>query len=156
MHVLALKCHNHETYCNSVILGEEEAHFRPGIRSFPGSSVLMYGEGLQDDLHQAALKVGWQWDGTQWLCLECIMSRITKQLNAEAVKVKRAKLDKMLSECSLMQNALFNKIYGDRARHEKKELEDVLNEDIDEAIELVERTLEVNASIVRHAPNNTA
>ena len=41
--VLALKCHNHETYCNSVILGEEEAHFRPGIRSFPGSSVLMYG-----------------------------------------------------------------------------------------------------------------
>ena len=45
------------------------------------------------------------------------MSRIVKQLDAEAVKVKRAKLDEMLSECSPMQNALFNKIYGGRPRH---------------------------------------
>ena len=63
--------------CGAMIHGEEEIHFRP-IRRRPfdvledfGHLQLDYAEGLIEDLRVKALAAGWQWDGTQWLCLRC-------------------------------------------------------------------------------------
>jgi hypothetical protein len=36
-----------------------------------GHKMIMYGQGLEDDLNAAALAAGWHWDGREWRCKEC-------------------------------------------------------------------------------------
>lgn len=60
------------------ILGTEEIH----LSDMPcqigqhyrdhGHLQLWYGQGLLEDLTKVALELGWHWDGTRWLCGECM------------------------------------------------------------------------------------
>lgn len=69
--VLKLECSTAD--CKSPeIHGGEECHFRDGIPSMPGSSLLPYGETLIDDLYTKARAAGWHCDGTRWFCVDCV------------------------------------------------------------------------------------
>jgi hypothetical protein len=78
------------------------------------------------------------------------MSETIKRIEADALKAKRAALEEMLQQCSPGQQLLFHRIYTDRARYEKKSWEETIDLHINDAIDLVERTIRQNAKTGRY------
>ena len=74
--------------CQSKIHGEEAITLRfgrVGENLDAYDTVLEYGEGLAEDLGNAAIAAGWHHDGREWTCKSCLSKRWQQVLREEAI-----------------------------------------------------------------------